>query len=111
MHSCRRTARIQAIHALARATGITKDNRQALQQQITGKSSRWEMALLELDQVPDRMNSKRPQLAAMQPDGDAKTALHTKISAQFTILNLPAAYAKGISRCMHKRGLVGCTAK
>ncbi len=111
MHSRRRVARIKAIHAAARATGITNDNRRALQKQITGKSSCREMTLTELGQVLDRLNHKRPRLAAVHSDADAKAKFHTKISSQLTTLNLPDAYAEGIARRMHKRTLSDCTAK
>ncbi len=111
MHSRRRAARIKAIHAAARATGITDDNRRALQKQITGKSSCREMTLTELGRVLDRLNHKRPRLAAVHSDADAKAALHTKINAQLATLHLPDNYAEGIARRMYNRTLSDCTAK
>lgn len=56
MNVLKKQARIKAINAACGKLGIKRDERHALQLQITGKSSLTDMALPELDDVLSHLN-------------------------------------------------------
>ena len=88
-----KSARIKAIHAACRASGIDEETRRAMQENLTGKASLSDMSLDEVNRVLDHINrSNGYQGSEGKPKGVDKDPQLQKIEALLADMKLPWAY-------------------
>lgn len=108
-----RNRRIAAIHLIAKKNGITDDDRRAIQQRVTGRTSCANMSVAELGLVLDDLNrGAKPRLVLINSRADSSiNKMRGKITAQCNALGVQFSYADGIARHMFKLQVSKCDNK